>query len=258
MTEHRIPGTIGWVDLTTTDPDGAATFYADLLGWHVEHTMTPLGGYAVGWADGAQTAGIMGLRPELAAAGVPPSWTPYIRVADLAVTLDVVEDAGGKLNMPPFDVPGDTRIAIIADPTGAVLGLMQGPPDRGLHIRTDPGALCWAEVLTRDVPATEEFYRTLFGWDPSIAAMGTGVYTTFKLGKLHVAGMLEMPDMVPVEAPSHWLAYFDVRDCDKAAEMVPELGGKVEVPPTTVGPGTFAVVDDPQGAMFAVFETKYP
>lgn len=256
-TEHRVAGTVGWVDLTTRDANAAAAFYRELLGWKVEHTVTPLGAYHIAWAGGAETAGIMDQRTELRAAGIPPAWTPYIRVGSIVATLDAIADMGGKVELAPFDVPGNTRMAIATDPTGAGLGLFEGPVDRGLHIRTDAGALCWAEVLTRDVSTTEEFYETIFGWQPSTALMGDTPYTTFKLGKLHVAGMLPMPEMVPKEVPSHWLPYFDVADAAAAARDAAPLGGRVAVPPMAVGPGTFAIVEDPHGATFAVFEAKF-
>lgn len=255
--DHRVPGSIGWMDLTTTDAEAAGSFYRELLGWKVEHTVTPLGTYHVGWVAGAETAGIREQTPELRAAGIPPAWTPYIRVTSLEATIEIVEDMGGKVNLPPFAVPGDTRIAIVADPTGAVFGLWEGSRDRGLHVRIDPGALCWAEVLTRDVSTTEEFYTTVFGWYPDTAPLGDVDYTTFKLGKLHVAGMLPMPDVVPREAPSHWLPYFDVESCQVAADDAAWLGAQVAVPPTKVGPGTFAVIEDLHGAVFAVFEAKF-
>lgn len=257
MTDHRLPGTVGWVDLATTDPEGATTFYADLLGWHVERTMTPLGGYSIAWANGAETAGLMAMTPEMAATGVPPSWTPYIRTADIDATIEAIEEHGGKIGLPPFAVPGATRMAVVTDAAGAVFGLIESPAERGLHLRTDPGALCWAEMLTRDVPASEEFYARVFGWVPVIEKMGDSIYTTFKMGALHVAGLLAMPEMMPPEAPAHWLIYFDVRDADRIVGAAGPLGGRVAVPPTAVGPGRFAVIEDPQGAAFAVFEPKF-
>ncbi len=251
MTDHRAPGTIGWVELTTVDADAAGAFYRELLGWKVEHTATPAGTYHVGWVGGAETAGIM------EAPDAPPAWTPYVRVARLETTIATIEQLGGKATAPPAAIPGDTRIAMATDPTGAAFGLFQGPPERGLHIRTDPGALCWVEVLTRDRPATEDFYASVFGWSPDTAPIGDTDYTTFKLGKLHVAGMLPMPSLVPKEAPSHWLPYFDVRSCEAAADDAAWLGARVAAPPTTVGPGTFAVVEDLHGAVFALFETRF-
>ncbi len=255
--DHRIPNTVGWVDLATLDAGAAAVFYRELLGWKIEHTVTPLGAYHVAWAGGAEVAGIMDQRPELRAAGVPPAWLTYVRVESMDASIDAVVDMGGKVELAPFEIPGNTRLAFVADPTGAAFGLFEGPADRGLHIRTDPGALCWAEVLTRDVSTTEEFYETVFGWAPSTAPMGDTTYTTFKLGTLHVAGMLPMPDAVPKEAPSHWLPYFDVRDAAAAAAHAVWLGGQVAMEPRTVGPGTFAGIEDVFGAPFAVFETKF-
>jgi predicted enzyme related to lactoylglutathione lyase len=63
-------------------------------------------------------------------------------------------------------------------------------------------------------------------------------------------GAMNMPEGVPVEAPSMWVVYFAVADCTTSAEQVQVLGGQLFMPPMEMGPGKFAGAMDPTGAMF--------
>ena len=57
------------------------------------------------------------------------------------------------------------------------------------------------------------------------------------------------------KTPPHWLAYFTVSDCDAAAAKAKQLGAKLYMPPTTFEDvGRIAVIADPQGATFAIFQ----
>jgi predicted enzyme related to lactoylglutathione lyase len=62
--------------------------------------------------------------------------------------------------------------------------------------------------------------------------------------------------MFPPQVPPHWLPYFAVADCAATAARAQELGAQLRVPPTEIEPGTFAVIADPQGAVFAVIQPK--
>ena len=67
--------------------------------------------------------------------------------------------------------------------------------------------------------------------------------------------MREMGPQDPADLPPHWLAYFAVADTDAVVDKAKQLGGSVLVPPMTIEPGRFAVLADPQGAVFAVIKT---
>ena len=254
MIDKHQPGTLSWVDLSTTDLAVARSFYAGLLGWDVApYDPAAGGGYFVGRVDGRRAGGLMEMSPELLGTGVPASWTPFFLVDDLDATVAAAEDEGGKVVQPAFAIPGG-RIAGLADPTGAVFAVIEGPPEEGLGIWDEAGAPCWAEVLTRDVPAAEEFYSSLFGWTAQRSDSAKAAYTTFAAGDRPVAGMLPMPDAVPVEAPAHWMIYFRVSSCEAAIERARVLGGTVRMAPTHLEVGTFAVLEDPHGAVFSLFE----
>ncbi len=124
----------------------------------------------------------------------------------------------------------------------------------------EPGALTYNELLTNDVDRAGKFYVQTIGWTTQAVDMGPmGTYTLFKRtgDKNDKGGMMPIgPNMKGV--PPHWLAYFAVADCDASAKKVSELRGKVLMPPTDIpNVGRFAVVQDPQGATFALFKTAH-
>ena len=87
--------------------------------------------------------------------------------------------------------------------------------------------------------------------------MGEGQpdYTTFKVADEGIVGGLEMMPMVPAEVPSYWMVYFNVPDVDAAFTKAIELGATETVAPSPMPGGRFAIVNDPQGAMFGLLKT---
>jgi hypothetical protein len=181
-------------------------------------------------------------------------WTVFIEVARLEDTIAAATAAGGTVLQPPMDVPGGARVAGLADPTGAMLALIESPAEAWTLVRDEPGGLYWAEVLTRDTWAATAFYEATFGWKPETTATGGTPYTTFRLDGQPVAGLMAMPPQVPADAPSHWMVYFTVADIDWAVTAAEELGGAIAQGPMTIEPGRFAILEDPHGAVFAAFE----
>jgi predicted enzyme related to lactoylglutathione lyase len=77
-------------------------------------------------------------------------------------------------------------------------------------------------------------------------------YTEWQIGEASVAGAMVMPPMVPAEVPAYWLIYFAVEDTDAAVAKATELGGSAMMPGMDTPAGRIAVLQDPQGAVFAV------
>jgi len=246
-------GAVTWSDLTTPDIDSAVSFYRDLLDWtDVVEQVTSMGTYFVGKAGEHEACGMMAQGEEIA--GMAAMWTVYIYTNDVDETAAKIAKAGGAVLTPPFDIP-DARIAIVADPTGAMFGLFGGPDIQGEFYSMAPGGVCWADLLSRDPAAAGGFYDDVFGWKAVSETVDWTEYMVFTLGGEMVSGMVMMPDMVPAEVPSHWGVYFTVDDCDAAVAKATRLGGQVIRPTTTIETGKFAVLADPQGATFDVMET---
>lgn len=247
------PGEPAWADLTTTDVDAAVTFYGTVFGWEAEPVAGPdTGGYTMLSLNGRQVAAVVPAMPEDPS---PPHWTVYVAVADVEATLKEAEAAGGQTLMPPLDVMTAGRMAIAADPAGAVIALWQAQEHPGAAVMDEPGAVTWVELSTSDTEGAKPFYASVFGWGEETAEGGGMAYTEFKLGGKSVAGMMAKPPGTPDGLPSYWMPYFQVTDPDKVAGEVAALGGQVLAPPDDIpgADGRYAVVMDPQGAPFGLY-----
>ena len=119
-------GVFSWVDLSTTDTVGAKAFYGGLFGWEFEDQPIDIGGvYVMCLIDGHNVAGIGSQPPEMAAQGIPPFWSSYIKHDDVDAIAAKISEAGGNLMMPPIDVMLAGRMIMGADPSGAAFGVWQ-------------------------------------------------------------------------------------------------------------------------------------
>jgi uncharacterized protein len=246
-------GEPSWVDLSTPDVEGSARFYTDLLGWTVEKHSSPMGDYHIGTVDGRQIGGMMAAPPQTAE--MPATWAVLFSVADVDATVAAVQRAGGSVVDPAFDLP-DSRIAIVADPAGAVFGVVSHAAPVDPWLSSALGAVCWIELLTHDPDAAIDFYTSVLGWHASTDTYGDVRYTTFTREGQSVAGAMMMPDEVPVELGAVWSIYFAVEDCAATEHHAVQLGGAVAKPTTPVGEGRFAVLADPYGATFQVMDQQ--
>lgn len=239
-----------WAELGTTDIAAAGQFYGALLGWQAETDPNPeAGGYTMMKLGGDPVAAATPLYQE----GQPVAWTMSIAVADADASAEAAKRAGGAVLMEPMDVFDLGRFAVIADPAGAVLSLWQARKFRGAARLNETGALCWVELRTRDTAAAQDFYTAVFGWT---VTPGDG-YTQWGVDGTDFGGMMAMGEDFPEGIPPHWALYFGVDDVDAAVEKAKSLGGAVHVPGTDIpGTGRFAVLTDPQGGAFAVFDPQ--
>ena len=125
--------------------------------------------------------------------------------------------------------------------------------------RHAPGSFCWIELATTDQAAAKSFYTSLFGWTFNEFPMGpSGMYTIFRLQDRDAAAAYTMmPEQSAQGIPPNWLLYVAVSSADDAAARATQLGGKVLGGPFDVmDVGRMAVVQDPTGAVFAVWQAK--
>jgi predicted enzyme related to lactoylglutathione lyase len=122
----------------------------------------------------------------------------------------------------------------------------------------DPGTFCWLELGTTDRAAAVKFYNELFGWKNQDVPMDQGVYTIFQLKEHDTGAAYELDEEMRKRGiPPHWMLYAAVKDADAAAARVAPLGGKVLMGPFDVQThGRMAIVQDPQGATFALWQAK--
>jgi hypothetical protein len=254
----------GWVDLSTPDQAAATAFYCELFGWTAEDLPTDVGTtYTMLSLDGRLVCGLGPQPPALVEAGVPPAWVTYVLVGDVDEIVAATPDAGGTVTMPTIDVMTSGRMAMVADPSGAVLGLWQPRDHQGADVFNEPGSVVWNELQTRDIAACLPFYEELFGWRWDHTTAGGGDYSLAHLDAkgsaaegvdTSVAGAMPMPSGVPDEAPSSWGVYFAAADLDDVLARATGGGASVVVEPMAMDGGRFALIADPQGAMFYLME----
>lgn len=255
MISAATPGAPNWVDLATPDVEASLAFYTELFGWASERSASPMGEYISVSVDGQPVGGMMAASGDMA--GVPATWTVFLHVTDIHATVRAIEVEGGSVLEPVFAIPDGTRIAVVADPDGAMFALSDGLAAHGTWYSHEPGAATWIELLTADPSAAESFYASVFDWkavtDADVADGGEP-YTVFLLHEDEVAGMLPVPDGVPSGTPPSWSVYFATADCEASVQHAVSLGAGIVVPTTDIPGGRFAVLSDPQGARFDLLE----
>ncbi|MGH9056552.1 MAG: VOC family protein [Acidimicrobiales bacterium] len=241
--EHGVPS---WVDIGTSDPPAALTFYSGLFGWEGQDMGEEAGHYTVVSKGGKMVAAISPAQDP-----GPPRWTTYINVDDVDDVSQKAQSAGGQIVFAPMDVMGAGRMAVFADTTGAVIAAWQPRDHRGAQLVNEPGAFIWSELSTSDLSKSKAFYSAAFGWGWG----GADEYAEAQVSGRTIGGVMPRRPDIPAEVPDSWLVYFGSDDVDAQAAKAAGMGAAVAVQPTDIpGTGRFAVLIDPHGAAFALFK----
>jgi predicted enzyme related to lactoylglutathione lyase len=248
LTTDYVPGVPNWIDLGSPDVDASVGFYTGVFGWTFNSAGPDAGGYGMFSLDGKTVAAVGPLTDE----GATTAWTIYFHTPDAEATTKAVEQAGGVVRVPPFDVFTQGRMAAYTDTQGAEFAVWQPGETVGLDLVTAPGSLAWIELHVPDAAAGSGFYRSVFNWNVQEFPMAGFTYTVVSAeggDPQGFGGLMANPD-----APRpHWLPYFEVVDCDATVAKATELGAQVLMGAETVEQvGRLSVLADPFGAFFAV------
>lgn len=247
------PGNFCWFELATSDQAAAKKFYGGLFGWSASDApMGPGAFYTMFHLHGRNVGAAYALMPDQIQQGLPPHWGTYVAVANVDESVTKAKTLGATMLADPFNVAEHGRMAVLRDPTGAVINLWQANKHEGVGLWGEEGAFCWSELMTRDTAAATKFYTALFGWKAKVGE-GAGVpYTHWQNDGADIGGMMAiMEQWGPM--PPHWGNYVQVKNCDVSAAQATSLGGKVCMPPMDIpNTGRFAMLQDPQGAILSV------
>ena len=248
-------GNFCWFELHTNDGPSAKEFYTQLFGWEtLEIPIGPDEVYVMFKLNGGEVAAMHQLTPAQQGQGTPTHWMTYVRVKGADNSAERAVELGAKIVMPPFDVMGAGRMAIIQDPQGAMIALWQPAEHQGATVTGQPNSFCWGELSTADPVAAVEFYKGLFGWTTKSMDISNEPYMELLNGEVPIGGVMKLTEQMG-DAPPHWLDYFAVTNCDATVEKAIALGGSTMVPPTDIPTvGRFSVIADRQGAVFAVIQ----
>lgn len=245
------PGTFCWIELSTPDQTAAKAFYGSLLGWQIRDV--PIGGravYSIAQIDGLDVAAIAPQPIQQREAGLPPVWSSYIAVQSADASAQHAKDLGGNVHAPPFDVLSAGRMAVIQDPQGAYFMLWQAHEMVGAKLVNAPGALVWNELASPDLEASASFYGRLFGWEISQFEGADEPYLAIRNGGVGNGGIRPL---APAGMAPHWLIYLGTANIDETVAKVAKLGGTILAEPIDIEMAKIAVVQDPQGAVFALY-----
>ena len=237
------PGAPCWADLTSTDHAASLAFYTGLFGWDAETPDPAMGHYANFLREGRRLVGSM--------PGTVDAWTVHFATTDAERTAEVAQAHGGAVHAPVMDVMDLGRLAVLADPAGAVFGLWQAGTHTGFPVLDVPGAPSWFELHTRDYDAVVAFYRDVLGWQVQVVSDVPGFrYSTAVVGGREVAGVMDAEGFLPEGAPAAWQVYFSTEDVEASLARAVELGATVVHPAEDTPYGRLAALADPQGAVF--------
>jgi hypothetical protein len=261
------PGVPCFVDTLSPDLDATTRFYRDIFGWEFAGPGPmpgdPPGEYYVARLRGHDVAGIGSL--PAGPAPPPPAWNTQVSVASADETAAEAQAAGGQVIVEPFDVMPAGRMAVLADPAGAVISVWEPGQRQGAGLINEPSAWAMSMLTTPDPETAQAFYGRLFGWQAEPFEIGPGAEAWLWRLPGYVGGEPEQPvprDVVAVMMrspasgdaggpPPSWNVDFWIADADAAAAAAAELGGRVLAPPSEALGFRRTVLADPQGAVFS-------
>jgi predicted enzyme related to lactoylglutathione lyase len=265
--DRYIPGVPCWIDTTQPDPEAATDFYGELFGWEFEDMMPPdsPSRYFIARLPGGDV-GAVSSRPDYAPETA--TWNTYVWVESADETAETVREAGGTVLAEPDDSGDAGRVAVFADPDGAMFSVWQPREHRGSAVVNEHGSVNFNDLNTRDLDRAAQFYGSVFGWELldlggfsmwALPAYGDFLEERNPGTRENQAEMGAPPrfeevvaSVAPTEgdAPAHWGVTFAVDDADAIAARAGELGGSVVAPPMDLPWVRMTVITDPQGATF--------
>jgi uncharacterized protein len=259
--DRHTPGSFCWFELATIDQPAAKQFYQSLFGW--ESTDSPIGPdevYTIFKLDGRDVGAAYTMRPEQRGQDVPPNWGLYVAVDNADDIAAATTTMGGTVISPPFEVGEHGRMCVLQDPTGAIFSVWQQNKHAGTNVRDVPHSVSWADLNTRDQPRAAAFYSALFGWKMTngreMKPAPPGSYYHIANGAELIGGV-PPPQNTNPHTPPHWLIYVEVADCSASTATAKQLGARAFVEAMPIGnEGWISVLQDPQGAVFALHQGK--
>jgi uncharacterized protein len=257
MPAVKTRGHFVWYELSTSDPAAAQRFYSAITGWGTQAFEAGGAPYTMLVNGETPIGGVVPQPAEQSAQGIPPNWMASISTDDVDETAAEATQLGGKVIVPPADIPTMGRYAVLADPQGAVFSIYKSAQDTPEpEFKPQRGDASWHELTTSDYVAAFDFYSKLFGWEKQseMDVGGGSMYLMYgRTSDSPMLGGMWTWDKPEHTMPPNWLIYFKVDDADQTAERIKQLGGQILNGPMDVpGGDRVAQAMDPQGAAFGI------
>lgn len=256
-TAQHLPGKFVWADLFTSDMEANRKFYTELFGWEWRWISQPPRPYGMFYSGDFAVAGMA--RRE-APEGVERygRWVHYISVTRVGGAEEAIVGRGGRSLLPTRTAADRGTFAIVADPQGAVLGVMRSSSGDPGDYRAEFGEFMWFELFSHDVDAAADFYQAVFGYDVVDKASSPDIVDyILQSGEHSRAGIGALRK--DSETRPTWLGYIRVEDVAATVSKAEALGGEVILAPSPANlDGDLAIIADPTGTPFGVLRWDYP
>jgi uncharacterized protein len=243
-------GEIYWFSLLSEDVYSAMDFYSELFGWQV--VSSPTGGF-IAYRDNQPFAALNEIQDRMPGAS-ESLWLAAITVDDVPAAVTAARAAGAKVHEDDTEVKGWGRYALIQDPQGAPLLLVN--PARPLGGNQGYSGWRWAELWTHDPKAAAAFYSKVIGYELETVPVGAQTYDVFRSSGKRNAGLVQLDRP---EIAARWAPYIGVTDLRGVLVRVWDKGGKVlrepaEVSNAAAGADRVALIADPSGAALFLYQ----
>ena len=254
--EHHV-GKFIFSELVTPDLPAAKRFYGGLFGWSFQDMRYGPVSYAEASLDGHPVAELIH-KPIRAGEQRQPAWLSLVAVSDADAARTMAVTHGARVLSEPHERSGLGRVAVFADPQGAVFGVLASSSGDPPEMLAAPGEWIWRSLFSRDPDADAAFYQTLFDYevfDLPRSSEGDAVQHQILASGDYARASSNALQPTWTHTHPHWLAYVRVIDATQAVARAVVLGGRVLLAPRPDRHGgQLAIVADPQGAPVGLLE----
>ncbi|GAA0375493.1 VOC family protein [Bacillus horti] len=242
-------GDLFWVDLKSLDVEKSKKFYREGFGWSFRNENWGHRNQTVIYSGTKRIGGLTDLRSPVYSPETEPHASIYILVNHVDTMLDRAVEAGGKVMLEPFHLPGMGRMATLQDPQGAVLSVWE---QTGVFtgIGKQEGAeerLSWIVLFSREVIQASQFYQQVFDWEMQRMSDGDRV----RIGiwnKGEQIGVIMERDGTEKQLSDEWIIGYKVGEMEQLYAGAVCLGAQVtEIQPKRQGTSKMAYGVGPDG-----------
>jgi predicted enzyme related to lactoylglutathione lyase len=243
-----LEGKMVWADLLTSDVDKATEFYSAVFGWEVLRSADS--GFVTALVGSSPVASISTYEEEVPEGAA--IWIPSFSTENVDAAASRVISAQGTELAPAEDLPGRGRVAVFADPQGAVFALLRAtggdPPDGG---PVTAGTWLWPELWAPDAKIATGFYGQVLKLNATVIKDNADV-EHHVLGGADIARSTVIKNPLPGVEPN-WLLYLFVEDLAASLAAVEKHGGNILLGPQEgEGNNDIAIISDPTGGVLAL------
>jgi predicted enzyme related to lactoylglutathione lyase len=248
-TGDYLPGKVVWADVITTEPNAAARFYRALFDWTSRTLTDESGKYIVlSNADGPVVGVARG--PNRKDERPRARWLVYFSTANIDDAAGQVTAQGGRVLAGPGLLPDRGWHALVADPEGALFGLMHSTHGDPLDREIGEGGMLWTNLFARDVATMVPFYENVTG---TVGEPWRGSSYVLADDGVKRASISPLPE--ETSASATWVPFFKVGNIARKAKVARRLGAKTALELHTLEGGIQVVVlVDPLGGVFALLQ----